>query len=144
MRPGRARQIAAGPRRLACIGDVGRSDPDAGMVTAEFAVALPAFVVVVLAALCGVAVVTAQLRCADAAAVAARMVARGERPALVQTVIAATAPRGAELSVAQSGGLVTASVSARLRLPLLGSLLPAVNVGADVVEPREPATGSQP
>jgi Flp pilus assembly protein TadG len=114
------------------------------MVTAEFAVALPAFVVVVLAAVCGVAVVTAQLRCADAAAVAARMAARGDRPALVQTVTAATAPRGAELSIAQSAGLVTVSVRARLRLPLLGSLLPAVNVGAHVVEPREPVTGNQP
>jgi Flp pilus assembly protein TadG len=52
-----------------------RGRTEAGMVTAEFAVALPAFVLVVLAALCGVALVTAQLRCVDAAAVAARMAA---------------------------------------------------------------------
>ena len=69
------------------------------MVTAEFAVALPAFVLVVVAALYGVAVVTAQLRCADAAAVAARMAARGESPSTVRTTAFAAAPAGARLGL---------------------------------------------
>jgi hypothetical protein len=111
------------------------------MVTAEFAVALPAFVLVVLAALSGVAVVTSQLRCVDAADIAARMAARGDTSSLVRKAALGGAPNGAELMVVTSGDLVTATVRARLSPPGLEKLLPGITVQAhvtDVVEPAAP------
>jgi Flp pilus assembly protein TadG len=109
------------------------------MVTAEFAVALPAFVLVVVAAMCGVAVVTAQLRCADAAAVAARMAARGEDRTQVRAAALDGAPGSARLEVTMGERTVTAEVQARLAAPGLLSFLPAVTVESHVVEAREPA-----
>jgi hypothetical protein len=109
------------------------------MVTAEFAVALPAFVVVVIAALCGVAVVTAQLRCTDAADVAARLAARGENASTVGATAMGAAPRGATLTTSTTGTTVTATVAARLSLPGLSGLLPTVVVRASAVAAREPA-----
>jgi Flp pilus assembly protein TadG len=111
---------------------------DAGMVTAEFAVALPAFVLVVLAALSGVAVMTAQLRCADAADVAARMAARGSASSLVRAAALSGAPGGAQLIVATTSTLVTATVQARLSPPGLARFLPSVTVQAHVTDVREP------
>jgi hypothetical protein len=132
-RSGRARSVAAGPVR--------RRDRrlDAGMVTAEFAVALPALVLVVLAALGGVAVMTAQLRCVDAADVAARMAARGDATALVRDAAMSGAPGGAQLEVVKAGTLVTATVRAHLSAPGLARFLPSVTVQAHVVEALEPS-----
>jgi hypothetical protein len=132
-RSGRARSLTAGPAvsRRGC--------GDEGMVTAEFAVALPAFVVVLLAALCGVAVMTAQLRCVDAADVAARMAARGEPSSVVHATALSGAPGGAEIAVAASGAFVTATVSARLSLPGLSRFLRPFEVSAHVTEAIEPA-----
>lgn len=124
-RSGRARSLAAGP-------------PDAGMVTAEFAVALPAFALVVLAALSGVAVMTAQLRCVDAADVAARMAARGDTVSLVRAAAMDGAPRGAQLDVVATATLVTATVRARLSPPGLSRFLPSVTVQAHVTDVLEP------
>jgi hypothetical protein len=131
--PGRARPIAAGLAIPAA------ARGDAGMVTAEFAVALPAFVVVVIAALCGVAVVTAQLRCVDAADVAARMAARGDSPAVVRATALAGAPGSAQLDVVTSAQTVTATVRARVSPLGLTRILPGVVVQAHVVDAREPA-----
>jgi Flp pilus assembly protein TadG len=55
-----------------------RASDDTGSVTAEFAVALPAVVLVLAACLTGMQVAGQQLRLADAAAHAARSLARGE------------------------------------------------------------------
>jgi hypothetical protein len=138
-RSGRAWSIAAGP--------VMPMQPavdavDAGMVTAEFAVALPAFVLVVLAALSGVAVMTAQLRCADAADVAARMAARGTASSLVHAAALGGAPNGAQLTVVTTSTLVTATVRAHLSPPGLARFLPSVTVQAHVTDAREPASPS--
>jgi hypothetical protein len=111
---------------------------DAGMVTAEFAVALPAFVLTVVAALCGVAVMTAQLRCADAADIAARMAARGDASSLVRTTALSGAPGSAALSVVTTATLVTATVRAHLAPPGLARFLPGVTVEAHVTDVREP------
>jgi Flp pilus assembly protein TadG len=100
------------------------------MVTAELAVALPALVLVVVAALYGVALVTAQLRCADAAAVAARLAARGESTATVRATGLAAAPAGARLGIASSASTVTATVAVRVAIPALSRLLPAVTISA--------------
>jgi Flp pilus assembly protein TadG len=117
------------------------------MVTAEFAVALPAFVLVVAAALGGVATVTAQLRCTDAAATAARLAARGEATSLVRSTALAAAPGGSSLAVSSTATTVTATVRASISVPGLGRVLPAIAVRATAVAAREPATdasGPQP
>jgi hypothetical protein len=132
-RSGCARSVAAGP--VAPAGMV----TDAGMVTAEFAVALPAFVLVVLAALSGVALMTAQLRCADAADVAARMAARGDSATVVRSVALADVPGGAGLSLTSTATLVTATVRARLSLPGLSKFIPGVVVHAHVTDALESA-----
>jgi hypothetical protein len=118
-RPGRGRIPVAGP-----------GTPEDGMVTAELAVALPALVVVMVAALYGVALVTAQLRCEDAAAMAARLAARGETAGTVRSSALAAAPRSAGLSLASSATTVTATVTVRVSAPGLSGLLPAVSVSS--------------
>lgn len=136
-RSDRARSLTAGPvappRRPRAGGG------DSGMVTAEFAVALPAFVLVVLAALSGVAVMTAQLRCADAADIAARMSARGDTTVVVQAAALTGAPGSAHLELSSTATLVTATVQARLSLPGLSRFLPGVVVHAHVTEEIEPS-----
>jgi hypothetical protein len=124
-RPGRGRIPAAGP-------DTGKrgDGTDSGMVTAELAVALPALVVVMVAALYGVALVTAQLRCEDAAAMAARLAARGETAVTVRSSALSAAPAGAGLSLATSGTTVTATVSVRVSAPGLSGLLPGVSISS--------------
>jgi hypothetical protein len=114
------------------------------MVTAEFAVALPAFVLVVVAALAGVALVTAQLRCVDAAAVAARMAARGDAAAVVRDTALAGAPGGARLTVLTGDSTVTAIVQASIAAPGVLGFLPGVAVHAQVVEAREPGPAGSP
>ena len=134
-RPGRPRPSparAAGPAGSSAHGDD-------GMVTAEFAVALPAFVIVVVAALAGVAVVMAQLRCVDAAAIAARMAARGESPAQIRTTSLAGAPSGARLELGGSPDSVTATVQATVAPPGVLGFLPGITLHAHVVQAREPA-----
>lgn len=51
---------------------------DQGMVTAETAVVLPVLVLLALAAVAAVTVAQARVRCADAAQLAARAIARGD------------------------------------------------------------------
>jgi hypothetical protein len=130
-RPGLGRFAMAGP------------DPsdgrDTGMVTAELAVALPALVVVMVAALYGEALVTAQLRCADAAAVAARLASRGDTAATVQSTALAAAPSGAQLGIATAATTVTATVTVRVSAPGLSGLLPAVSVSSRAVDDLEGA-----
>jgi Flp pilus assembly protein TadG len=134
---GQARSLATGPVAPPRRTRAGRGDD--GMVTAEFAVALPAFVLVVLAALSGVAVMTAQLRCADAADIAARMAARGDTTGVVQAAALTGAPGSAHLELSTTATLVTATVRARLSLPGLSRFLPGVVVQAHVTEQIEPS-----
>ena len=110
------------------------------MVTAELAVGLPTVVVVTLLALSAVSVVMAQLRCVDAAAVAARLAGRGEPGAAVNAAATAAGPTGLALHVTRGGGLVTADVVAAVRVPGVGRLLPAFVVHERVVAPDEPGT----
>jgi hypothetical protein len=101
---------------------------------------LPGFALVVAAALSAVAVVTVQLRCTDAAAVAARELARGESPATVRSAAAAAAPAGADVSVTTAGGTVTVTVSVRTG-PTVGPLhLPTVS--AHQSQPLEPGVAA--
>lgn len=113
---------------------------DAGMVTAELAIAIPALVFALVLAVFAVAAQTARLRCADAAQVAARMAARGESPAVVTASARAIAPADARVTVHTVGGEVHVTVSARLRLPGTPGALPGLTVSAAFVEPREPGS----
>jgi hypothetical protein len=88
-------------------------------VTAETAVALPALAVVLALAMWAVGAVNAQLRCTDAARLAARALARGEEQAAAVSRAEQAAPLGANVSVARSGDLVTVTV--RAQRPMVGA-----------------------
>lgn len=100
------------------------------MATAELAVALPVLAAVVLFA-CGVlAGVGADLRCADAARLAARSAARGDPQQATLALAASQAPRGAAIDIHPTGsGLIEVRVRSRVRVAgPLGALLPGVTV----------------
>ena len=92
---------------------------DRGSVVAEFAVALPAVAVVVLLGAASLGACAQQVRLQDAAADAARLVARGESDARAGAVVASAVP-GAAVVIDRRGDLVcvTASASASRVLPV--------------------------
>jgi hypothetical protein len=81
-------------------------------------VALPALAVVLALAMWAVGAVSAQLRCVDAARLAARAVARGDDRSAATDRAVGAAPPGAVVTVTTSGELVTVVV--RARRPLVG------------------------
>ena len=89
----------------------------AGSVTAEFAIALPAVVLVLACCLSGLQVVGEQLRLQDAAAAAARSIARGDSG---QAVAERLVP-GATLQQSVDGDLVCATISTTSRA-LVGAI----------------------
>jgi hypothetical protein len=121
---------------------------EAGMVTAETAVVLPALVVVLALLVGGVHTMGAQLACQDAARVAARAAARGEPPAEVARLARSVAPQGARVSVAGGAGLIRVGVTATVRFPgpVLSRLPAFVVVGRAVAadETSGPSTGDLP
>ncbi len=84
-----------------------RASREHGSITAEFAVALPAVVLVLACCLSGVQVAGQQLRLQDAAASAARAAARGGDPA-----VAARLAPGATASRFSDGDLVCVRLTA--------------------------------
>jgi hypothetical protein len=95
------------------------------------AAALPALVVVVIAAVWVVSIALAQLRCADAAREAARAAARGDESSVVVDVAKAIASADARVRVRVDGDLVTVEVSARIPVPIpFGDGLPAPTIRA--------------
>jgi Flp pilus assembly protein TadG len=118
------------------------SRTERGMVTAEIAVALTGLVVVVLGLLWVFAVVTAQIRCVDAARDTARAVARGETIAASRAEGARSAPAGATFGIQLEGEQATGVVSAKVRptWPVL-SHLPGVSVRGRAVVTAEPGVG---
>jgi hypothetical protein len=115
---------------------------DAGMVTAELAVALPTLILAGLLAVTGIQVASVQLRCLDAAGIAARLAARGEHDADVKSHATVAAPPDAQVVVRRADELVTASVVAPVHLLGLGGLIPALTVSASAAEPVEPGVVS--
>ena len=103
---------------------------DHGAVTAEFAVALPAIVLVLAAGLTGMAAGITQLRLEEAARAAAREV-MGADPAAAEAAVNRVAGASAQLSMSTEGRWVTVEVSSSLSLPLL-DLLP-LELSADAV-----------
>ncbi|GGL42215.1 hypothetical protein GCM10012283_26010 [Phycicoccus endophyticus] len=95
------------------------------MATAELAVAIPALLLVLAVALSAVRVGIDRVRCVDAAAAGARLLARGEPAATVRNRVAALAPSGAEvtLEVREEQVLVRVRGSAPEPLAVLGAPL---------------------
>ena len=119
-----------------------REQADAGVVTAETAVVLPVLVFVLAAALAAVSVVTAQMRCADAAREGARAAARGESDSVVRQIAADSAPAGSSVSVTRDGETATVVVDAAVALfPGLG---PSIDVSDDASAALEPGLYEAP
>jgi Flp pilus assembly protein TadG len=112
---------------------------DRGAATVEIAIALPSLVVVVMAAVTAVAVVTAQLRCLDAAREGARAAARGEPPAAVRDIARQVAPAPAGVTVTAEAGRVAVDVSTTVRL--LSGRGPSITVEGRAVAAAEPGVG---
>ncbi|WP_344201347.1 TadE family type IV pilus minor pilin [Pseudolysinimonas kribbensis] len=86
-----------------------RADRQSGAVAAEFAVALPAVILVLVAALAGTGVAALQVRAEDAAADAARILGRGEPAGAVSRHLREQLP-GAAWSSSPHDGMVCVRV----------------------------------
>ncbi|MET1019346.1 MAG: TadE family type IV pilus minor pilin [Microterricola sp.] len=86
------------------------ANTERGSVTAEFAVLLPALLLVLALCLGAVQLVGQQLRLSDAAADAARAAARGDDPSRVAALVS-HAVLGADLSLSTQGGFVCAELA---------------------------------
>ena len=112
---------------------------ESGMSTVEYAIgtiAAAAFGVAILVAvlmlcLAGIAAVSMQVRCVDAAREAARLAARGDERSAVAAA-RGVAPGGAVVQLHRDGGFVVATVVAR------SSLLPVLHITATGVSAIEP------
>jgi hypothetical protein len=111
-----------------------------GMVTAEFAVVLPAVVFVLGLSLGALGLALDQVRCVDAARAGARAASRGDSDGAVMLVVRRAAPSAAVVSLSDSGDLVQVSVVSRPRVA--GTLLPtwlrASSTASAVREPSYP------
>lgn len=111
------------------------------MVTAELAVAVPAVVLVLALCLGAVRAGVDQVRCVDAARIAARAAARGDPVDRVTSLALSAAPAGARVSVhaAPLGVAVTVRADA-------GGWagLPSWTLQAVAVTPTESAAGTSP
>jgi len=111
-----------------------------GMVTAEFAVVLPAVVLVLALSLGALGLAWDQIRCVDAARAGARAASRGDSPDVVILLASRAAPSDAAVSVGTSGELVRVSVVSRPRVAasLLPSWLRASSTASAVRESSDP------
>jgi Flp pilus assembly protein TadG len=108
-------------------------------VTAEFAVALPALLLIVTFAFGAVDAVLAKVQCVDAARDAALTAARGGDGIAAGK---ARAPRGASVRVSTSD--TTVHVVVTLRVTPLGTRLGSFTVTATAVANAEPGTAGLP
>jgi hypothetical protein len=82
------------------------------MVTAELAVAVPVVVVVLALGLSAIRLGIDEVRCVDAARLAARALARGDSDGSARALAATAGPLGASVVVRSSGPEVSATVTA--------------------------------
>lgn len=108
---------------------------DAGMVTAELAVAIPGVAFVLALCLAGIATAIDQVRCVDAARLASRAAARGDTVAAVQALGLRAAPANASVTVTQGGGDAVVTVEAPSGG--WGGLLPTWRLSATARTPVE-------
>jgi Flp pilus assembly protein TadG len=116
-----------------------RARGDGGAVTAEFAVALPALLLIVTFALGAVDAVLAKVQCVDAAREAALVAARGGDGRAAGT---SRAPRGASVRITGSGGSVEVTIT--LRVSPLGVHLGSFRVTAASMATIEPGMVAAP
>lgn len=98
----------------------------------EAALAIAALVVVLALCLAGIAAVSMQVRCIDAAREAARLAARGDERWAVDTA-RSIAPDGSRIQVRRDGDFVVATVIVHSKL------LPALDLSAKAVAAAEPS-----
>lgn len=96
---------------------------DRGAVTAEFAVALPAVLLLLALLLAGSAAGITQLRLEEAARAGARALARGDDAGAVEGIVRQLAGASASSSVAAEGEWLSVTVSGRVSGPV-GSIVP--------------------
>jgi len=112
------------------------------MVTAEFAVVLPAIVLVLALSLGALGLALDQIRCVDAARAGARAASRGDSRGAVILVTRRAAPSEALVSIDTSGDFVRVSVVSEPRVA--GSLLPAwLRASSTASAAREPSDPPQ-
>lgn len=87
-----------------------QASSQSGMVTAEFAVVLPAVVLVLALAVGALGLAWDQIRCVDAAATGARSASRGDSAGAVLRAASRAAPSNAVVSVSTAGDVVRVSV----------------------------------
>jgi len=115
---------------------------EGGMVTAEFAVVLPAVVLVLALSLGAMGLALDQIRCVDAARAGARAASRGDSYAAVTQIARRAAPSQALVSMTTSGDLVLVSVVSAPRVA--AGLLPGwLSAGSTASAAREPADSQQ-
>jgi hypothetical protein len=130
-------------RRRSCAGQIlpwprWSGSGESGMVTAEFAVVLPAVVFVLGLSLGALGLALDQVRCVDAARAGARAASRGDGEGAVMVIVRRAAPSAAAVSMSTSGDLVQVSVASRPRVA--GSLLPAwLRASSTASAVREPS-----
>lgn len=112
------------------------------MATAEFAVVLPAIVLVLALSLGAMGLALDQIRCVDAARAGARAASRGDSYRAVTLVAARAAPSHSVVSMTTTSDLVRVSVVARPRVA--GGILPRwLQAGSTASAAREPAESQQ-
>ena len=123
---------------------------DAGMVTAETAILLPALAMLLAGLLWVLAAVVGELRCIDAAREADRLAARGDPTSQAVAVGRELSPAGARVAISRRNGRVIATVRAR-QAPFGGWAgrltavpLRAVATAADETRPVPGRAGSAP
>ena len=85
---------------------------DRGMVTAELAVAVPVVLAVLALGLSAIRLGIDEVRCVDAARLAARALARGDSEGSARALAVTAGPPGASVVVGSTGAEVSATVSA--------------------------------
>ncbi|WP_159707077.1 TadE family type IV pilus minor pilin [Arthrobacter sp. 18067] len=110
-------------RVLPARGQASRSKQDRGAVTAEFAVALPAVILLLAFMLAGGAAGITQLRLEEAARAGARASARGETAASVQGIVRRLGGEGVSSSLVDDGTWLTVTASSPVG-GALGKLIP--------------------
>ena len=88
-----------------------------GMVTAEAALVIPLVAAFAMVLAWMVSVVIAEVQVVDASRDAARALARGDEEQTAVAAALATAPDGAAVAIAGSGGQVTVHVTAQAEAP---------------------------
>ncbi|WP_442914717.1 TadE family type IV pilus minor pilin [Kribbella sp. CCNWLY201] len=116
-----------------------------GAVTAEVAIALPVLLTLLFLGIWLIGVVTANIRCIDAARDVARAVARGESPEAAQEIGRRTAPDNATITITRTDSDIHVTVTATPKgnAPLLAAL-PATPITAEATLQSEPSQGDQP